>query len=219
MVSTISSAPPESASRFANIAPNAIKMPTPAAVLPNPSVNDFQHVGEVSPATMPTVSPPKISARNGCSFTTVIRTTMSERPANAARMSCQPAATGSGSSGPVGENGACRGYQFFSAVVRATYVSTMKSMSSSSTSMTMPFSCCSSGSSVANCDTINEAGWRWPGRLDCRAAITSRRAAQVQEPDRRAVLPQLFAIPAFGGRAVHEAAIAAVVSQPQANGF
>ena len=73
MVSTISSAPPESASRFANIAPNAIKMPTPAAVLPNPSVNDFQHVGEVSPATMPTVSPPKISARNGCSFTTVIR--------------------------------------------------------------------------------------------------------------------------------------------------
>jgi hypothetical protein len=36
MVSTIWSAPPESASSLANIAPRAISAPTPAAVVPNP---------------------------------------------------------------------------------------------------------------------------------------------------------------------------------------
>ena len=41
MVSTISSAPPESASSLANIAPSAIRMPTPAAVEPNPSAKDL----------------------------------------------------------------------------------------------------------------------------------------------------------------------------------
>ncbi len=36
MVSTISSAPPESASSLPNIAPSAISVPTPAAVSPKP---------------------------------------------------------------------------------------------------------------------------------------------------------------------------------------
>ena len=40
MVSTIWSAPPESASSLANIAPSAIRMPTPAAVVPKPAPND-----------------------------------------------------------------------------------------------------------------------------------------------------------------------------------
>jgi hypothetical protein len=98
MVSTISSAPPESASSLANIAPNAINMPTPAAVVPKPSVNEPSTVSRFSPATIPTVRPPKISARKGCNLATVIRTTMTAMPASAARMSCQPAATGSANS-------------------------------------------------------------------------------------------------------------------------
>ena len=93
MVSTISSAPPESASNLANIAPNAIRMPTPAAVEPNPSAKDLSTFCRSSPATMPTVNAPKISARNGCSLTTVIKTTITAIPARKARISCQPDAT------------------------------------------------------------------------------------------------------------------------------
>ena len=99
MVSTISSAPPESASNLANIAPNAIRMPTPAAVEPNPSAKDLSTFCRSSPATMPTVNAPKISARNGCSLTTVIKTTITAIPARKARISCQPDATGSASLG------------------------------------------------------------------------------------------------------------------------
>src|SRR6478672_9723182 len=94
MVSTIWSAPPESASSFANIAPSAIRAPTPAAVVPKPVVNESSTALKSSPATMPTVSAPRIRARNGCSFTTVMRTTISAIPASAARISCQPGATG-----------------------------------------------------------------------------------------------------------------------------
>ena len=53
-----------------------------------------------TPATMPTVRAPKIRARNGCSLAMVISTTMTAMPASAASTSCQPAATGSASSGP-----------------------------------------------------------------------------------------------------------------------
>ncbi len=49
-------------------------------------------------ATMPTVTAPKISARNGCSLATVISTTMSAIPASAATTNCHPAATGSANS-------------------------------------------------------------------------------------------------------------------------
>ena len=64
-----------------------------------------------TPATMPTVRAPKISARNGCSFAKVISTTMTAMPASAAGTSCQPAATGSISSvqPPRWE---CRGHRF-----------------------------------------------------------------------------------------------------------
>ena len=98
MVSTISSAPPESASSLANIAPSAIRMPTPAAVVPNPSENDSRTSPTFMPATIPTASAPKISDRNGCNFATVISTTISAIPTSAASTSCQPDATGSGSS-------------------------------------------------------------------------------------------------------------------------
>ena len=47
IVSTTWSAPPESASSLANIAPSAISTPTPAAVVPNPVVNDAMTSREV----------------------------------------------------------------------------------------------------------------------------------------------------------------------------
>ena len=100
MVSTISSAPPESASSLANIAPRAIKIPTLAAVDPNPLENEASTSLMFSPAAMPTVSAPKIRARNGCSLTIVISTTIRAMPASAARTNCMPPATGSTSSVP-----------------------------------------------------------------------------------------------------------------------
>ncbi len=74
-------------------------MPTPAAVVPNPSENDLSTFSRFSPATMPTVSAPKISDRNGCSLAIVIRTTITAMPATKARISCHPDATGSASLG------------------------------------------------------------------------------------------------------------------------
>ncbi len=53
MVSTISSAPPESARSLANIAPSAIRMPTLAAVDPNPLENESSTVPMFSPANRP----------------------------------------------------------------------------------------------------------------------------------------------------------------------
>ena len=99
MVSTISSAPPESARSFANIAPSAMRMPTLAAVLPNPSVNDASTVVKDSPATTPTANPPKIRPRNGCSFTTVMSRTMTAMPTANASANRGVEATGSASSG------------------------------------------------------------------------------------------------------------------------
>lgn len=69
------------------MAPRAMRMPTLAAVLPNPSENDFKTVVRFSPATTPTVSAPKIKERNGCSFTMVISTTITAMPARKARTS------------------------------------------------------------------------------------------------------------------------------------
>lgn len=56
----------------------------------------LQHRSGFSPATLPTARLPKISARNGCSLTTVINTTISAIPASAARISCHHTATGCG---------------------------------------------------------------------------------------------------------------------------
>ena len=55
-------------------------MPTPAAVSPKPVENDLSTLTMPCPATMPTLSAPKISPRNGCNFTTVISTTMTAIP-------------------------------------------------------------------------------------------------------------------------------------------
>ena len=95
---------------------------------------------------------------------------MTERPANAARMSCQPAATGSGSFGPAAR------------MVLAGVISLL--------------CCCARHVRVddevdvfvdIDDDAVlmlferfkrrelrhhHEAGMSWPGRLDCRAAIT-----------------------------------------------
>ena len=99
MVSTISSAPPESASSLANIAPSAIRMPTLAAVLPKPLANEVSTVANSSPATTPTVSAPKIRPRKGCSFTTVMSTMITAIPARKASIRCGVDATGSTSFG------------------------------------------------------------------------------------------------------------------------
>ena len=48
-----------------------------------------------SPATMPTVRPPRISARNGCTLAQVISTTIRPMASRAAITSCHPRATGS----------------------------------------------------------------------------------------------------------------------------
>ncbi len=91
MVSTISSAPPESASSLPNIAPSAISVPTPAAVLPNPLVKLVITSAIGSPATAPTASEPSVRLRKGCSLNRVISKTISAMPISAA-----------GSSRPVG---------------------------------------------------------------------------------------------------------------------
>ena len=77
---------------MANIAPSAIRMPTLAAVVPNPLVNDSSTFSGFSPATLPTIRLPKINARNGCSLATVINA----MPAIAARINCRHTATGCG---------------------------------------------------------------------------------------------------------------------------
>ena len=71
-----------------------------------------------TPATMPTVKAPKISARNGCSLAMVISTTMTAMPASAASTNCQPAATGSASSGPAARMVSAGGHFFSCSVAR-----------------------------------------------------------------------------------------------------
>ena len=65
MVSTISSAPPESARSLPNIAPSAIRVPTPAAVLPKPLVKLSTASVIGTPATAATASEPTVSAEEG----------------------------------------------------------------------------------------------------------------------------------------------------------
>ena len=87
MVSTISSAPPESASSLPNMAPRAISVPTPAAVEPKPLVKLSMVSDMATPATAPTVSDPRVSPRNGCSLKRVISTTITAMPSRAAGIS------------------------------------------------------------------------------------------------------------------------------------
>src|SRR5690242_5489445 len=84
MVSTIWSAPPESASSLPNIAPSAISAPTPDAVSPKPLPKLFTVSAIGRPAMAPTSSEPRVRLRNGCTFSQVISTTISAMPASAA---------------------------------------------------------------------------------------------------------------------------------------
>ncbi|MCP9955224.1 hypothetical protein LUX33_47315 [Actinomadura madurae] len=68
MVSTIWSAPPESASSLPNIAPSAMSAPTPAAVSPNPLPNPSMVSAIGSPAMAPTSTEPSVRLRNGCTL-------------------------------------------------------------------------------------------------------------------------------------------------------
>ncbi len=94
MVSTIWSAPPESASSLPNIAPRAINVPTLAAVEPNPLLKLVIAASSAIPATAATTSEPIVSARNGCTENRVIRTTMTAMPTSAAMTSWAPFAGG-----------------------------------------------------------------------------------------------------------------------------
>ncbi len=87
IVSTIWSAPPESASSLPNIAPRAIRMPTPLTVSPTPVLKLPTTSSMLRPAIAPTVSEPRIRARNGCSLKNVISTTSTAIPTSAAVMS------------------------------------------------------------------------------------------------------------------------------------
>ena len=122
------------------------------------------------PATMPTVRPPRISARNGCTLAQVISTTIRPMPSSAAATSCHPGATGSTTG--------CAASGTYDVIMRApregcwTYSLTMASMLWS-TSTTTPFSSGASGSRVSNCDCSSDAGMKCPGRLAWRRVITS----------------------------------------------
>jgi len=87
MVSTIWSAPPESASSLPNIALRAISVPTPAAVEPNPLLKLVIAASSGIPAAAATTSDPIVSARNGCTENRVIRRTITAMPRSAAMMS------------------------------------------------------------------------------------------------------------------------------------
>ena len=89
IVSTIWWAPPESASSLPNIAPSAIRLPTPAAVSPKPVLKLAVTSSRSSPATTPTTYDPMVSARKGCIFSQTISTTTTAIAATAARISCR----------------------------------------------------------------------------------------------------------------------------------
>ena len=84
MVSTISSAPPESARSLPNIAPSAIRVPTPAAVLPKPLVKLSTASVIGTPATAATASEPTVRPRKGWTLNLVISRMISAMPIRAA---------------------------------------------------------------------------------------------------------------------------------------
>ncbi len=75
-------------------------------------------------ATRPTVKPPKISARNGCNLATVISTTISAMPANAATTNRHPLGDGFGQLGVGRQYGDCRIHRFSCSVARASVEAT-----------------------------------------------------------------------------------------------
>ena len=93
MVSTISDAPPESASSLPNIAPSAMSTPTEATVAPTPVEKLSTALDSSAPATAPVMIEPIVSARNGCTLSQVISTTMTAMPISAAAISWPPLAS------------------------------------------------------------------------------------------------------------------------------
>jgi len=75
MRSTISFAPPESASSLPSIAPSAISSPTLPNVVPSPSMKAWRTSRGGTQATTPSTPVPIINARKGWNFAQTIRTT------------------------------------------------------------------------------------------------------------------------------------------------
>ncbi len=84
MVSTIWSAPPESASSLPRIAPRAIRTPTPATVEPSPVLKLVMTLSSGAPANAPSASEPMVSARKACILNLVMSRTMTAMPASTA---------------------------------------------------------------------------------------------------------------------------------------
>lgn len=84
IVSTIWSAPPESASSLPRIAPSAMSTPTPATVDPSPVVKLTIALSSGAPANAPSASEPMVSARKACTLNLVMSTTMTAMPASTA---------------------------------------------------------------------------------------------------------------------------------------
>ena len=78
--STTRSAPPDSASRPPIMAPSAMSRPTLPTVAPTPVVKLVIVSAAASPATTPSTADPRISARNGCTFSQVISRTTAAMP-------------------------------------------------------------------------------------------------------------------------------------------
>ena len=117
MVSTMVSAPPESASSAPNIAPRPISRPTAPTVPPNPVVKLVMMSSGATPATIPMTAVPSIRARNGCIFTHTISTTTAAMPKTAAStIWALPASVSFGGSST---NGSRCGRPVIVAVIRA----------------------------------------------------------------------------------------------------
>ena len=97
IVSTISAAPPESASSLPNIAPSAMSTPTEATVAPTPAEKLSTVLDSSAPATAPVRIEPMVRARNGCTLSQVISTTITAMPISAAATSWPPLASVIGS--------------------------------------------------------------------------------------------------------------------------
>jgi hypothetical protein len=87
MVLTTRSAPPDSVSRPPIIAPSAISNPTLPVVDPSPVVKLVTMSATATRATTPSTAAPRISAKKGCTLSTVISTTTVAIPSSAAMIS------------------------------------------------------------------------------------------------------------------------------------
>ncbi len=75
ILSTISSAPPESASSLPSIAPRTISTPTPPSTSPTPFSNERATLPSPMPDPIPTNRDPMVRARKPCTFAATISST------------------------------------------------------------------------------------------------------------------------------------------------